>query len=127
MSCSEVYFYNFVMTPFQLYSKDSLVSCHSSISNNNKNENNGIEVVCSKKHFHCDGRRRCIPYHWLCDNHKDCWDQSDESPKMTCYNHTCPMGMFRCVTRLICIDAEWRCDGFQDCGPEDNSDEVNCK
>lgn len=84
---------------------------------------------CNVKEISCDKNQRCIPYHWLCDGHKDCNDQADESTicqKVLPTNYYCPKGYFKCINRPLCIPDYWRCDQEQDCGDDDLSDEDNC-
>ncbi|OTF83085.1 hypothetical protein BLA29_002805 [Euroglyphus maynei] len=94
------------------------------------NHEHGTEKKqCREKEFQCDNGQRCIPYHWLCDGHKDCHDQTDE--RTICQvisppDFHCPDGYFQCRNRPLCIPKEWRCDHQPDCGDDDHSDEQNC-
>lgn len=36
-------------------------------------------------------------------------------------------GQFLCVTNKYCITEGLRCNGINNCGPDDSSDEENCK
>ena len=78
---------------------------------------------------HQCGSGECIAYSWVCDQQKDCEDNSDEqdcssigqtigteSTTGPCNGHQCGSGE--------CIHYSWVCDEQQDC--EDDSDEQGC-
>ena len=86
--------------------------------------------------FRCEAEGACIPQTWLCDDHHDCLDGSDEMscsknlflPELIiyplfCLDVTCSGEEFQCLDRN-CIQERWRCDGEMDC--VDGSDEANC-
>ncbi|KAL5006139.1 hypothetical protein ScPMuIL_017297 [Solemya velum] len=74
---------------------------------------------CLDGYFRC-GDNSCIPEQWLCDNHVDCPDGSDEDCgcQLPGVSET-----FEC-TGGACIPDVWVCDGVNDCS--DGSDELDC-
>ncbi|XP_065166985.1 vitellogenin receptor Yl-like [Atheta coriaria] len=85
------------------------------------------EAGCSDCHvdeFECSNKK-CVPRMWICDNHDDCGDNSDESICNMTSNAIsqklipCDDG-FRCKSGA-CIDFRLVCNGDEDC--HDGSDE----
>ena len=72
----------------------------------------------------------CINMNSVCNNVKDCADDSDESPEACEFvsiskTVNCnPSSHFRCDNKQLCISLIFRCDTKFDC--LDKSDEVNC-
>lgn len=45
------------------------------------------EKTCSNEEFTCkNGEGQCIPMNWVCDQHPDCVDKSDEAACSKCIN-----------------------------------------
>nr|AAD09364.1 similar to low density lipoprotein receptor [Caenorhabditis elegans] len=75
------------------------------------------------KEFDCgNGRLRCIPAEWQCDNVADCDKGRDESG--CSYAHHCSTSFMLCKNGL-CVANEFKCDGEDDC--RDGSDEQHCE
>lgn len=78
--------------------------------------------TCASSAFTC-ASGQCIPGHWHCDKHNDCFDGSDELHCPTEGPSSCSATQFTCDNRR-CIPRIWLCDTDNDCG--DGSDEKNC-
>lgn len=75
-------------------------------------------LQCPDDHL-CD-IDKCVPKPFVCDNHFDCDDKSDEA---NCTHVACPVRQVRCKEGG-CIAEGWVCDGDNDC--PDGSDEEHC-
>ncbi|XP_041371339.1 low-density lipoprotein receptor-related protein 2-like isoform X1 [Gigantopelta aegis] len=75
-------------------------------------------LTCDENEVACHSLSKCITEHFVCDQHKDCPDNSDEAYCPV----TCP-DQFLCSSGH-CIPQRWQCDGGKDC--PDGSDEKNC-
>lgn len=81
-----------------------------------------LDNTCASSAFTC-ASGQCIPGHWHCDKHNDCFDGSDELHCPTQGPSSCPVTLFTCGNGR-CIPRIWLCDTDNDCG--DGSDEKNC-
>ncbi len=79
-----------------------------------------VSRTCGPEEWSCrSSSGQCIPLAWVCDEHKDCDDASDEDG----CNQTCLANEFTCDNGK-CIQKRWLCDREDDCG--DHSDERDC-
>lgn len=81
-----------------------------------------LDNTCASSAFTC-ASGQCIPGHWRCDKHNDCFDGTDELHCPTQGPASCPVTLFTCGNGR-CIPRIWLCDTDNDCG--DGSDEKNC-
>ena len=81
--------------------------------------------TCGPEEWSCRSRSgQCIPLAWLCDEHEDCEDASDEK-LAECVDNTCASEEEFTCDNGRCIQKRWLCDGEDDCG--DASDERECE
>lgn len=106
------------------YLCDGLANCEDGSDESKAAGGPCADVKCGEHQFKCDNVT-CIARHWVCDGEKDCLDGSDEDVAL-CVK-TCPVNQFRCQRSNRCIPSVWRCDSVPDCGPNDYSDEADCK
>ncbi|PAA66694.1 hypothetical protein BOX15_Mlig030287g1 [Macrostomum lignano] len=74
--------------------------------------------ACGPDQFRCLDGKSCVTRSFVCDDFKDCFDGSDESPDI-CRAADCE---FHCDGR--CLKASVRCDGTIDCSS--GQDEIGC-
>lgn len=66
-------------------------------------------MVCSSNQFQCKETKQCIPKTWVCDNHLDCPDKSDEMGDCgDCAEFLCD--------NKVCVQYSQLCDGVDNCG-----------
>ncbi|XP_037704852.1 low-density lipoprotein receptor-related protein 2 isoform X2 [Choloepus didactylus] len=95
---------------------------HWYLANNNKHCIVDSGSRCNGSQFTCFNGH-CISEQWICDNHDDCGDGSEEL-EIVCAFHTCSPTDFTCDNGR-CVQYHFRCDHYNDCG--DNSDEIGCQ
>uniref|UniRef100_A0A0K2T8A8 EGF-like domain-containing protein n=1 Tax=Lepeophtheirus salmonis TaxID=72036 RepID=A0A0K2T8A8_LEPSM len=88
---------------------------------NNGSSKNELPLFCLPNEFSCDADSSCIPISGVCDDEKDCSDNSDE---LNCHNENETCKGFLCNRDSKCINASKKCDGALDC--DDGSDENYC-
>lgn len=76
---------------------------------------------CADDEWKCAYANTCIPKNWVCDNVRDCRDDSDE---IACISiRPCHQSQLACSNHQ-CISKELWCDGVYHC--KDKSDEIRC-
>ncbi|VDN01460.1 unnamed protein product [Thelazia callipaeda] len=95
--------------------------CFATRKSNNKYTHILTQQICDKHQHRCNSTGTCIPFSWVCDDHRDCADSSDEA---FCAK-TCNPDEHMCTSTGNCLSKKWQCDGKDDC--EDGSDELNCE
>ncbi|XP_077986933.1 low-density lipoprotein receptor-related protein 2-like [Glandiceps talaboti] len=99
-----------------------ICACPDNMNLSADNQTCEVSLFCSADMFKCDNGY-CLSMYWVCDQHNDCGDSSDESPDV-CGQYTCGLARAFVCDNGKCVHTSWVCDGDDDCS--DGSDENRC-
>ena len=89
--------------PYTQCSRNGVCECINRNSKCNAHSNG-----CHSDTFQCSSDGKCISWYFVCDQQKNCDDNSDES---ACIRFNCPKLSFQCLSNGQCISRGLLCDG----------------